>query len=76
MRRKRGVEERGLDAKDNLTRLPRIPALSDTINTFSLFVLLPVERKPQRSDFGQKDIILNSLPSYDLEARRSQIFDL
>lgn len=34
-----GVEERGLDMKPNLTRLPKIPAPSDTINTFIVFVL-------------------------------------
>lgn len=46
-RAQRGVGERRLDVKANLTHLPRIPAPSDTINTFILFLLLSRELKPQ-----------------------------
>lgn len=48
-RSQQGVEERALDGRVNLTRLPRIRQPSDTIDTFILFVILPAEMKPQRS---------------------------
>lgn len=58
---------RRADVKANLTHLPRIPAPSDTINTFILSVLLSGEMKPQRSASGQKEAALISLHSYDVE---------
>lgn len=58
---------RRADAKANLTHLPRIPAPSDTINTFILSVLLSGEMKPQRSASGQKEAVLISLHSHDVE---------
>lgn len=41
--------------RTNLTHLPRIPAPSATINTFTLFVLLSREMRPLRSSTGLAD---------------------
>lgn len=41
--------------RTNLTHLPRIPAPSATINTFTLFVLLSREMRPPRSSIGLAD---------------------
>lgn len=46
--------EQGPDMKTNLTHLPRIPALSATINTFTLFVLISREMSPLMSSIGRK----------------------
>lgn len=53
-RSQQGGKEQGPDMKTNLTHLPRIPAPSATINTFTFFVLISREMSPLMSSTGRK----------------------